>query len=192
MLINDLFDAIFYYDRDLHKHSVHVGKLASWVAKEMKYSDTIQQELQSAGMLHDYGKLCIPKTVLDAERSLTDAERELVRQHPIISFVCIKGVIKNADILRGIYEHHERIDGSGYPDGLKDVSIFGQIVGLCDSFDAICSIRVYKEAQTVRTALEILSKDTKKGMFDEQVMQALTSVVYNVEYREYLSTIYSY
>lgn len=192
MLIDNLFEAIFYYDRELHKHSMHVGKLASWVAKELGYSDTIQQELQSAGMLHDYGKLCIPKTVLDADRNLTDAERELVQQHPIISYVCIKGAIKNTDILRGVYEHHERIDGSGYPDGIEDVSIFGQIVGICDCFDAICSIRVYKEAQTVRTALEILGNDTERGMFDGQVMQALRQVVYNAEYRDYLSSIYTY
>lgn len=143
-------------------------------------------------MLHDYGKLCIPKTVLDAERNLTDAERELMKQHPIISYVCVKGVIKNEDILRGIYEHHERVDGSGYPDGITDVSIFGQIVGICDSFDAICSVRAYKTAQTITHALKVLEEDTKNGKFSEQIVQALSKVVYNVEYREYLSTIYNY
>lgn len=191
-MIDKLFEAIFYYDRDLHKHSLHVGRLASWVAKELSFSDMIQQELLSAGMLHDYGKLCIPKTVLDAERNLTDAERELMNQHPIISYVCVKGVIKNKDILRGIYEHHERVDGSGYPDGITDVSIFGQIVGICDCFDAICSVRSYKTAQTVPKALELLEKDAKNGMFNLQIAQALAKVVYAVEYREYLSSIYTY
>lgn len=191
-MIDNLFEAIFYYDRDLYRHSLHVGRLASWLAKELRYSETIQQELQSAGLLHDYGKLCIPKTVLDAERNLTDAERELMNQHPIISYVCVKGVIKNDDILRGIYEHHERLDGSGYPDGITNVSEFGQIVGICDVFDAICSTRSYKIAQPIQHALDLLEEDTKNEKFNTQTVQALSNVVYNPEYREYLSSIYQY
>ena len=191
-MINKLFEAIFYYDRDLYKHSMHVGRLAEYSAEKLGYSDTMQQELRAAGILNDYGKLCIPKTVLDAERNLTKAEMELMRQHPIISFQCVKGVVKNKDILEAIYSHHERVDGSGYPNGIKDVTDLAQVLGVCDSFDAICSARSYKEAKTVPFALSVLRKDVENGLFEPEIVEALADVVYDVGYRQYIGSIYNY
>ena len=135
-----------------------------------------------AGLLHDIGKIGINEAVLCKEGKLTEQEIDHIRTHPTIGADILCGIKQMRDIVPGVLCHHERIDGKGYPDGLagEQIPLIGKIIGLADSFDAMTSKRVYRDAMTVEQALE----EIKKGLgtqFDEKIGKIfLNSDVYQL------------
>ncbi len=173
-------------DKYTHGHSERVAFISRWIAERVTEIEPLEQEqiykIYLSGLLHDIGKIGIDESVLLKNGKLTEQEWEHIKRHPSIG-AGILGVIKQMrDIVPGILCHHERIDGKGYPQGLKGehIPLAGKIVGLADSFDGMTSKRVYRDAMTVEEALE----EIERGLgtqFDERIGRLfLNSDVYRL------------
>jgi putative two-component system response regulator len=135
--------------------------------------------LERGAYLHDVGKIGIPDAVLLKPGPLTPDERLLMQQHTVIGErLC--GNLRSLTAVRPIVRHHhERLDGSGYPDGLRgdEIPLFAQIVGVVDTFDAITTSRPYREARTADEARDELLADVRGGRFDGELVGAFIELV---------------
>ncbi len=136
-------------DKDLERHSTNVSLLNGLFGKWLYLKEFQVRDLILAGLLHDIGKTKIPDEILNAPRKLTFEEFEVIKTHPVHSFNLLEidkpEFTKN--VLSGIRHHHEKLDGTGYPDKLSgdEIDIFARITAITDVYDALISKRVYKE-----------------------------------------------
>jgi HD-GYP domain-containing protein (c-di-GMP phosphodiesterase class II) len=132
-------------------HSQRVASLSRHIAGLDGKSNQECQRIYISGLLHDIGKIGISETVLRKTGKLTAEEYEQMKRHTTIGARIITGVRQVEDLIPGILCHHERIDGKGYPGGLKgdEIPYFGRIIGLADSFDAMISDRTYRNARPI-------------------------------------------
>jgi len=149
-------------DTETAKHTSRVGMYASLISKLRGDSSEEADLMRWAVPLHDIGKVGIPDAILLKEGTLSDEERAVIETHVSIGYDVLKN--SSSPILRAgadiAISHHERWDGSGYPDGLKgrDIPIRGRITGLVDVFDALTTARPYKEAWNLDRVVEFLKK----------------------------------
>ena len=159
-------------------HSVRVGSLSALMAAHMGLADSAVADVRRAGLLHDLGKLAVPNTILDKPGPLTPGERAVVVRHPHRSYE----VLSRVPILSVPAEialcHHERLDGSGYPHGLRGAQLRPgvRIVAVADAFEALTAERPYREAVSVEEALEVLQAAAGRLLAPEAVA-ALKAVV---------------
>lgn len=152
------------YDYYTYTHCVNVSIYAIAFGHYLKLN---KQQLLSLGMgalLHDIGKLKIPNEIVNKNGKLTDEEFKIMEQHPIFGVKVLEELGEtNKDVLQIIEQHHEKIDGSGYPNNLEKEMIYplSQIVTIADIFDALTTKRSYKEALTSYRALIIMQKEMK-------------------------------
>jgi HD-GYP domain-containing protein (c-di-GMP phosphodiesterase class II) len=174
-----LSDVIEFDDDYTAQHSRSVVELANAVANELGVDPSDRQELEFAAMLHDVGKITIPKEILNKPSSLSPEEFELMKQHTIegqFMLDRIGGLLgRVGEIVRSC---HERWDGNGYPDGLSGYQIpfAARIVFCCDAYHAMTSDRVYRSAMPKEAALEELAANSGT-QFDPVVVAAVTKVV---------------
>lgn len=146
----------------IYRHSVNVAALSSILGKWIGLSDRDVNLLTYTGILHDFGKTKIDKNILDKMGPLTMKDMEKIRNHPILGYNFTKKIpyISNA-VCSGVLMHHERLDGSGYPLGIKEdkIHIFAKIIAIADIFDAVNSDRIYKESTDPFSALQIVQKE---------------------------------
>jgi putative two-component system response regulator len=130
--------------------------------------------LRRGGYLHDVGKIAIPDAILLKHERLTPEEYEVMKQHPVIGEKLCDGLRSLAPVRQIIRHHHERLDGSGYPDGLKgsDVPLLAQIVSIADAFDAMTTSRPYRRALPLAKACEELRTDAANGLLDPKLVSA--------------------
>lgn len=131
-------------------HSLGVAGYAAQVAVEMHLSRPTQRLIYMAGLLHDYGKIGVPEAILTKPARLTEAEMAIMRNHATLSHEILVNVAFTEDLNRIpeiVYQHHERIDGGGYPRGLRgdEISLEGRVLAVCDVFDALTRRRYYRE-----------------------------------------------
>jgi len=203
-------------NRDLYtgKHSLRVASYAKLIAKELSYSDRECEEIYKAGMLHDIGKVAIPDALLLKPGSLIKEEYTLIKEHVNIGFGILNQIPMLQKIARIINAHHERLDGSGYPKGLKkeQIPIESNILAIADSFDSMTSNRIYKRKKTIAEAiseLESLSnihylknvvdaatKVFKRVVLDEKIQQAPKTEIEKARffyfYNDNLTGFYNY
>ena len=119
----------------------------------------LKRSLRLSGLLHDIGKIAVPDNVLNKEGPLTDEEREMIKMHPLKGAEILEP-IEQLQLLRGIAEHHERVDSKGYPLGKAgvEISLEARILAVADTFDAITSNRVYRPKKSKKEAIDILVK----------------------------------
>ena len=137
------------YNEYSYVHSMQVGILSTIIGKNLGYKNSKLKELATAGMLHDVGKLNIPLEILDKPGPLTDEEFNIMKKHPDYAMEKLNPCCGlSRDILNGIISHHEKIDGTGYPKGLKEEEIhdFGKIIAIADVYDALTSDRSYRKS----------------------------------------------
>ena len=129
-------------------HSQRVALLASQLASAMGMNADQVERVRISGIVHDVGKIGVPEAVLCKRGRLTDEEFELIKKHPTIGYYILKDIPPMHDVLPGVLYHHERWDGRGYPSGLSELNIplFGRILALADTFDAMSSDRSYRAA----------------------------------------------
>jgi len=161
-------------DRYTRGHSERVAFISKWIAERLAPSENLDQEqihkIYLAGLLHDIGKIGIDEKVLCKTGRLTKQERNRLRTHPSIGANILSGIKQMRDIIPGVLYHHERIDGKGYPEGLKgdEIPLMGKIVGMADSFDAMTSERTYHDPLGVDDAVREI--ESRLGsQFDEKV-----------------------
>lgn len=142
-------------NRQLYWHSLNTAKYSIQIALSLDENIDLV-ELAKASLLHDIGKTKIPSDILDKPGKLTEAEFSVMKTHSKIGWEILKQAEMSSDICNTALWHHEKLDGSGYPDGLTEVSLFAQIVAVADIFSALTEVRVYKPPIEAVKALEIL------------------------------------
>jgi putative nucleotidyltransferase with HDIG domain len=153
-------------------HSERVTQVAMKIGHAMNLSKEKLSILNRGALLHDIGKIGVPAKILDKPASLTDKEFSLIKKHPMKGFRIIEPIEAYKDVLSIILQHHERIDGKGYPQGLRgeDISIEAKIVAVADTFDAIISDRPYRKGLSQAQAMEIMREEA--GLqFDPKVLE---------------------
>lgn len=156
-----------------YMHSVAVCALMTALGRELKLSDTEIKQAGLAGLMHDMGKAGIPLQILNKPGSLTDNEFDVIRQHPQLGHdMLLKANISDAVTLDVCLHHHEKMDGSGYPQHLSgdQMTIFAKMGAICDVYDAVTSTRAYKPAWEPGMALKRMA--SWGGHFDLDVFKA--------------------
>lgn len=173
------------------RHSIGVTETAVALAAELQLSPTQKTLLKRAALLHDLGKLGIPNSILDKPARLTVEERLVVMTHPAMSRTILERISGFGDLARIAGEHHERLDGSGYPQGLSagQLSLESRVLALADCFSALIEERPYRGPIPLDEALGILQKDVPQKL-DAEVFEAMTSVV--CRWKQTLPAIFSY
>ncbi len=146
-------------DSYTHRHNVNVAVLSILTAKAMGYKKHEMRDIALGALLHDIGKARINQEIIQKPSRLNDAERSLVEQHPVLGYKLIEHIESLPYLSKQIvYLHHEKLDGSGYPLGLKGIEIpeYVQIVTVCDMYDAMTTNRIYREKMPNYQALDIL------------------------------------
>jgi HD-GYP domain-containing protein (c-di-GMP phosphodiesterase class II) len=165
-------------DSSTREHTRRVAQLSVQVGQELGLRGNRLRRLAVAALLHDVGKLQVPGAILGKAGPLTPAEFAVIKRHPgdgAALLAHIGGFADEAPLVRG---HHERLDGSGYPDGLRgaDLSLEVRILGVCDVYDALTGERVYRRAYSQTQAIAILDRG-RGSSFDPEVLDALSRVV---------------
>ena len=161
----------------LLRHSINVAALSLLITDLLGYSEQEKRIILSGALLHDVGKMVISESILQKPGALTAGEIAVIRRHPLSGY----HMIANSDIPSQskltVLQHHERLDGSGYPDQLKAQSISdgARIVMVADSLDAMTSYRPYKAAQSMPKALRSIQNDG--GKYDQDIISALTQLL---------------
>lgn len=160
-------------DEYTFKHSVDVATMSALIANALGESDSYIKDTAMAGILHDIGKSRVPIEVLNKPSRLTSDEFEVIKKHPLWGYEMLKEVPDiSEEIRQAILQHHENIDGTGYPLGLKGNRILkmAKILTIADVYDALVTSRPYKGAKTPATAIEIML-----GMFNKFELEILTA-----------------
>ena len=176
-----VLDSLDYYKRMdpyTYRHILLVFALSSHLAR--KVLDGLEEILleTAAGPLHDFGKICVPLEILRKDTHLRRFEREALEHHTIAGYVLLAYYLRDPGTIAAVIarDHHERLDGSGYPRGISLSSRFVEIVAACDVYDALISPRPYrKKSYDTRTALEIITAMAEEGRIGWNVVQALVS-----------------
>ncbi len=143
-------------------HNVNVSLLSVLLGKELRLSNLQLKELAIAGILHDIGKLKIDQKILQKDVKLESDEFEVIQEHPVLSVEIAKynGMV-NPKVLQAIRYHHEKLDGSGYPEGISGnhIPLMAQILGTCDIFDALTTDRVFRARYSSFEALKLMKTE---------------------------------
>lgn len=158
-------------------HQRRVAQLSCAIAQEMSLPKEQVEGLGLAALVHDIGKISIPVDILSKPSRLSNAEMVLIRTHPKVSYDILKGIEFPWPINDIVLQHHERMDGSGYPQGLSGEAILleARILGVADVVEAMASHRPYRPAQGIDAALEEISKN-KGLLYDPEVADACLRV----------------
>ncbi len=155
-------------------HSFRVASLAKEIAVTMGFSEEAVSNLERGARFHDIGKLGVVERILNKHGSLTPGEFKIMQQHPVIGAKILGSVKFLKDIIPIVRSHHERLDGSGYPDGLmnEQISLAARVVAVADVFEAMTSDRPNRKALSIEEAFKELSEGAGK-LYDEEVVAAL-------------------
>ncbi len=167
------FALISFKDYTTVIHSVNVMALTIGFCFHADLSLRETKKLGLGALLHDVGKTKISRDIITAPRKLTDEEFEVMKSHPELGKQIIKklkGI--SSDIARSAMEHHEKLDGSGYPLGIRDITFGGQLLGIIDCYEALTNEdRPYRRAKEPLETLGLLKKDVETGKFSREIFE---------------------
>jgi putative two-component system response regulator len=175
-----LANAVEAKDAYTEGHVKRVANLAVHLGRQMKLPERDLEALRVGGILHDVGKIGIPDAVLNKPGKLDDEEWKLMKAHPDVGYRMaepLRPILKGA--LDAIRHHHEKLDGSGYPDGIKgaDISIIARIMAAADIWDALVTDRPYRRGMNSEEALSLMEKDALEGRLDEGIIDHLGALI---------------
>lgn len=184
-VMHTLANAIDAKDKYTKGHSVRVAAYSRAIAYRMGKNEEELDNIYYIGLLHDIGKIGIPDEIINKPYALTDEEYAIIKSHPIIGTEILKDMTEIPEAMIGAHWHHERFDGSGYPDGLKGYEIpeEARIVGVADAYDTMSSKRSYRDVlpqQIVRREI----RNGKGTQFDPDIADIMLQIIdEDVEYR---------
>lgn len=160
-------------------HSLRVARISREISRLMNLSARQQFNIEIAALLHDFGKIAIEEKVLQKRTSLTEEDWIEIKMHPIRGYFIVEGFTFLRETLPGIRWHHERLNGNGYPDGLKGkaIPLMARIIAVADAFDAMVQKRPYKEKIRIELAKKIL-EDNMGILFDAKVVRTFLKIPY--------------
>jgi len=155
-------------------HSERVAELSAQIARKMNYSESEIEKIKYAGYLHDVGKVSLESNILNKKGELSKKEYEIVKEHPEVGANIVKNVKYLEEVADYVKYHHERLDGSGYPEGLEGEEIpeGARILAVADVYDALTSNRPYRNAWNRNKALNLIEEDAGKCL-DEDIVDKL-------------------
>lgn len=173
-----LVNALEAKDPYMRGHSARVADLSATIAHELGIPDEEVEHVRVAGRLHDIGKIGTREAVLNKQGALTPEEFEHVKQHVVIGSQILAPLGHLGDIIPSVRHHHERWDGTGYPDGLRgeEIPIGARVIGAAEVFDALSTSRAYQEKLSPEKAIERIA-DLSGTVLDPRVYDAMASVV---------------
>jgi len=173
-----LVNALEAKDPYMRGHSARVADLSATIAHQLGLADEDVEHIRVAGRLHDIGKIGTRESVLNKQGALTPDEFEHVKQHVVIGSQILAPLSHLGDIMPAVRHHHERWDGTGYPDGLRgeEIPLTARIIGAAEVFDALSTSRAYQEKMTPEKAIERIA-DLAGTVLDPKVHEALATVV---------------
>ena len=159
-LLTQLTSSLESSDPYTHGHSRRVARHAANIAKQMGLSGGEIAKIRAAGAMHDVGKVETPTAVLHKAGRLSDEEFDIVKRHPVDGADMV-AILDDDELTAIVRHHHERMDGTGYPDGLAgdEIPLGARILAVADTFDAITSTRPYRQANPHKKALDILETE---------------------------------
>jgi len=173
-----LVNALEAKDPYMRGHSARVADLSATIAHQLGLAEEQVEHVRVAGRLHDIGKIGTREAVINKQGPLSPEEFEHVKQHVIIGSQILAPLAHLGDIIPAVRGHHERWDGTGYPDGLRgeDIPLSARIIGTAEVFDALSTSRAYQEKMNAEQAVERMT-DLAGTVLDPKVFEALTTVV---------------
>ena len=160
-------------------HCHRLAEYATLVGTELGVTDTELEALHRGGYLHDIGKIGIPDAILFKPGPLSPAEYAVIQRHTLIGDA-LCGNLRSLALVRPIVRHHhERLDGSGYPDGLRgqEIPLLAQIISVVDTYDAITTTRPYRKARSADEAVAELRADVARGLLSRELVEAFVSAL---------------
>lgn len=170
--VKSLVTAIDAKDEYTRHHSARVTEFTLKIAKSMGFSTKELEDLELASLLHDIGKIAVPESILNKPDTLTEEEYSIIKEHPVRGEAILKPMIELKEISMVVRAHHERYNGTGYPDGLKGLGIplGARIMAVADAYDAITSERPYRKASSHWAAVKEITRCSGIN-FDPNVVQ---------------------
>lgn len=182
MIERQVFSLLNMYstmDKYIAHHSIAVGIISGAIAKKLNYSSGQITQMATAGLMADIGMAKVDIKIRDKKSSLTESDFSEIKKHTIYSFQMIKdSPLLKPEMKLAIFQHHERLDGSGYPksDKLDDVSVFSQIIAVADVYHAMTSERVYRSKSSSFKVLEMI-REEEFGKYNIEVVNKLIELV---------------
>lgn len=173
-----LANSIDAKDKYTHGHSTRVAEYSKKIAELAGKSQEERDEVYFAGLLHDVGKIGVPREIINKDGKLTDEEYAEIKKHPVIGKQILSSISKSPYLSIGANYHHERYDGRGYPEGLKgnDIPDIARIIAVADSYDAMTSKRSYRDPIPQQTVREEIVKGTGT-QFDPQYAKIMLHLI---------------
>jgi putative two-component system response regulator len=173
-----LVNALEAKDPYLRGHSARVADLSATIAAQMGLGDEEVEQVRVAGRLHDIGKIGTREAVMEKQGPLTPEEYDHVKQHVLIGSQILAPLHHLGPVISFVRSHHERWDGSGYPDGLKgeEIPVGARVIGAAEVYDALSTARPYQEKLSPEQAVERMA-DLSGSVIDPQAYEALATIV---------------
>lgn len=172
--VKSLITAIDAKDHYTYKHSKNVAKFAKFIAKHMGFSQEEISNIEQSAQLHDLGKIAVSDTILNKKEKLTNEDWNEIKKHPVKSAEILEPLECMIGKIEMVKQHHERIDGMGYPDSLKGtrISIGAKILAVADSYDAMTRERPYRKAFTKQEAIREM-EENNGTQFEPEILKVL-------------------
>ncbi|MBI9012958.1 MAG: HD domain-containing protein [Clostridiales bacterium] len=162
-------------------HTRRVSELSRMIASNMNFDEKGLRNIELAGIVHDIGKVSTPDQILNKPGRLSNEEFDIIKEHPEIGERILKPLTSMNSILHPVRHHHEKLDGTGYPDGLKgdEIILESRILAVADIFDALYTDRPYKTKFTIEKTLEILKEEASANKIDSDVVDIVSNLIEN-------------
>ncbi|AZO96650.1 HD-GYP domain-containing protein [Halocella sp. SP3-1] len=177
-MILSIINILEIHDKYTKGHSENVAEISALIAREMNYPEKEIKVIEWAGLVHDIGKILISNSILNKPGRLSRKEFEQIKQHPVWGYEVLVGSDELKEIATYIRHHHERWDGTGYPDQLsgEEIPKIARIIALADSWDTMRSDRVYRQKLSLNTARQELI-DNKGTQFDPEIVDIALELI---------------
>ena len=161
------------------EHGHRVARVAVAMGSDLGFSPETCYLMHRGALLHDVGMLALSDHVVNSTAEYGPAEVAEVQSHPVVGYEMLRSVPSLEPLLPFVYRHHERIDGSGFPDGLvrSEIPLLVQIVSIADAWDSLRSPRAYRNSFSHAAALEVIAEETRAGRWDRELLLALRRAV---------------
>ena len=171
-LLKALVSAIEEKDEFMRMHSERVANASKYFAKKLHLSRKATERIYLAGLLHDFGMVCIPLEIIQKTEKLTDEEMDLIKTHPLIAENVLSGISVLTDVVPIIRHHHESYDGGGYPDGLKGekIPLGSRLLNFLDSYYSMKSPRPQMPVLSMEAILDEVQKNAGQ-QFDPELVK---------------------
>jgi putative two-component system response regulator len=175
--------AMFAVDPYTVSHQERLANLAAFIGEKLGLTEDELEWLQVGALLHDIGKAAIPNTILSKPGKLTDEEWVLIRSHVKRGYEMLQGMNLPVHVMNMVMNHHERLNGSGYPNGVRkdQLSLEARILGICDVVEAMSSHRPYRPARKKDEIIEELQTGREK-LYDARVVDLMVDVIERNEF----------